>query len=164
MDSIRRFVVLFKPVTIPTSDPKSEFLCQLSFSCAELADPPPNTSYTWDISHTLVTTYHPYCHSPSALTEYLKQKLRHQRAKCLGRSLSTQVKLSVQLEHNTTSMLPCCIAFLDFCLKNSGRDKKPLASICILALLCLWIVLSDFPWRGAVCTHFLGPSATKVCL
>ena len=29
--------------------------------------------------------YHPYCHSPSALTEYLKQKLRHQRAKRLGR-------------------------------------------------------------------------------
>ena len=40
MDSIRWFVVLFKSVTIPTSDPKSEFLCQSSFSCAEPTDPP----------------------------------------------------------------------------------------------------------------------------
>ena len=77
-DSIRRRVVLFKPVPIPTSDPKSEFLCQLSLCCAEPADPPESTLYTWDISHALVITYHPYCHSPSALTEYLKQKLRHQ--------------------------------------------------------------------------------------
>ena len=39
-DSIRSHVVLFKPVTIPTSDLKSEFLCQSSLSCAELTDPP----------------------------------------------------------------------------------------------------------------------------
>ena len=39
-DSIRQHVVLFKHVPIPTSDPKSEFLCQSSFSCAEPADPP----------------------------------------------------------------------------------------------------------------------------
>ena len=39
-DSIRLRVVLFKTVTIPTSDPKSEFLCQLSISCAEPADSP----------------------------------------------------------------------------------------------------------------------------
>ena len=38
-DSIRRRVVLFKPVRIMTSDPKSEFLCQLSLSCAEPTDP-----------------------------------------------------------------------------------------------------------------------------
>ena len=38
-DSIRRLVVLFKSVTIPTSDPKSEFLCQSSLSCAEPTDP-----------------------------------------------------------------------------------------------------------------------------
>ena len=38
-DSIRQRVVLFKDVTVPTSDPKSEFLCQLSISCAEPADP-----------------------------------------------------------------------------------------------------------------------------
>ena len=99
-DSIRRFVVLFKPVLLPTSDPKSEFLCQSSFSCAEPADAPLNTSYAWDISHALVTTYHPYCHSPSALTEYLKQKLRHQRAKRLGCSLPAQVEPNVQLECN----------------------------------------------------------------
>ena len=40
MDSIRWHVVLFKPVTVPTSDPKSEFLCQSSLSCAEPTDPP----------------------------------------------------------------------------------------------------------------------------
>ena len=39
-DSIRRCVVLFKLVTIPTSDPKSEFLCQSSSSCAEPTDSP----------------------------------------------------------------------------------------------------------------------------
>ena len=39
-DSIRRHVVLFKPVPIPTSDPKSEFLCQSSISCKEPADSP----------------------------------------------------------------------------------------------------------------------------
>ena len=40
MDSIRWCVVLFKAVTILTSDLKSEFLCQSSFSCAELLDSP----------------------------------------------------------------------------------------------------------------------------
>ena len=99
-DSVRQCVVLFKPVQIPTSDLKSEFLCQSSLSCAEPADPL-NTSYAWEISHALVTTYHPYCHSPSALTEYLKQKLRHQRAKHLGRSLPAQVEQNVPLERNT---------------------------------------------------------------
>ena len=33
MDSIRRRVVLFKTVTIPTSDLKSEFLCQSVDKC-----------------------------------------------------------------------------------------------------------------------------------
>ena len=47
MDSIKWCVVLFKAVTKPTSDPKSEFLCQLSFSCAEPTDPPLNTLYAW---------------------------------------------------------------------------------------------------------------------
>ena len=44
--------------------------------------------------------YHPYCHGPSALTEYLKQKLHLQRAKRLGHSLPAQVEPSVQLECN----------------------------------------------------------------
>ena len=104
-DSIRRSAVLFKPVPVPASDPKSEFLCQSSLSCAEPTDPL-NTSYTWDISHALVTMYHPYCHSPSALTEYLKQKLRHQRAKRLGCSPSTQVEQNVPLERNILALLP----------------------------------------------------------
>ena len=39
-DSIRQHVVLFKPVPIPTSDPKSEFLCQSSIRCKEPADSP----------------------------------------------------------------------------------------------------------------------------
>ena len=38
MDSIRQRVALFKPVTVPTSDPKSEFLCQSSLYCTEPAD------------------------------------------------------------------------------------------------------------------------------
>ena len=44
-DSIRWRLVLFKPVLIPTSDPKSEFLCQSSLCCAEPTDPlnPPHT-------------------------------------------------------------------------------------------------------------------------
>ena len=45
--------------------------------------------------------YHPYCHSPSALTEYLKAKLCTQRAKRLSHSLSAQVEQSVPLKHNT---------------------------------------------------------------
>ena len=100
-DSIRRRVVLFKPVWIPTSDPKSEFLCQSSPYCTELLRLPWTTSYAWDISHALVTTYHPYAQSPSALTEYLKHKLHLQWAKRLGRSLPAQVEQSVQLERNT---------------------------------------------------------------
>ena len=103
MDSIRWSVAVFKPVTVPTSDLKSEFLCQSSLSCTEPTDPL-NTSYAWDISHTLITTYHPYCHSPSALTEYLKQKLWHQRAKRLGRSPSAQVEQYVPLERNTLTI------------------------------------------------------------
>ena len=39
-DSIRWRIVLFKSVTVLTSDPKSEFLCQSSLYCAEPADPP----------------------------------------------------------------------------------------------------------------------------
>ena len=45
--------------------------------------------------------YHPYSHSPSALTEYLKQKLCHQWAKHLGHSLPAQVKQNIPLERNT---------------------------------------------------------------
>ena len=56
--------------------------------------------YTWDISHALITTYHPDEHNPSALTEYLKEKLCHQRAKRLGRSPSAQVEPNVPLERN----------------------------------------------------------------
>ena len=42
-DSIRRHVVLFKPVTVPTSDPKSEFLCQSSSITQNLQTPPQTT-------------------------------------------------------------------------------------------------------------------------
>ena len=37
---IRRRVVLFKPVTVPTPDPKSEFLCQSSSIMQNLQTPP----------------------------------------------------------------------------------------------------------------------------
>ena len=61
-DSIRRCVVLFKECTLLDSDPKSEFLCQLSCYCKEPADLPWTTLYTWDISHALihhVSSLHP---------------------------------------------------------------------------------------------------------
>ena len=38
-DSFRRCVVLFKPVSIPTSDPKSEFLCQSSYFAQNIQTP-----------------------------------------------------------------------------------------------------------------------------
>ena len=38
-DSYGRSVVLFKPMSIPTSDPKSEFLCQSSFFAQNLQTP-----------------------------------------------------------------------------------------------------------------------------
>ena len=38
-DSIRQHIVLFKPVAIPTSDPKSEFLCQLRLVAQNLQTP-----------------------------------------------------------------------------------------------------------------------------
>ena len=38
-DSFRRCVVLFKPVSILTSDPKSEFLCQLSYFAQNIQTP-----------------------------------------------------------------------------------------------------------------------------
>ena len=123
-DSIRLRVVLFKTVTIPTSDLKSEFLCQSSLSCAEPTDPL-NTSYTWDISHALITTYHPYCHSPSALTEYLKQKLRHQRAKRLGRSLPTQVEQDVPLERNINSDFTLAATTIEYLDCNGHYNRMP---------------------------------------
>ena len=100
-DSISQSTVLFKPVTVLTSDPKSEFLCQLSLCCAEPTDPPEPPS-TPGISPTPSNTmYHPYTHSPRALTEYLKQKLRSQRAKRLSCSLPVQVEQDAPLECNT---------------------------------------------------------------
>ena len=122
-DSIRRHVVLFKSVTIPTSDPKSEFSCQSSLSCAEPTDPL-NTSYAWDISHTLVTTYHPYCQSPSALTEYLKQKLCHQRVKRLGCSPSAQVEQNIPLEHNINSDFTLAATTINY-LDRRGERNVP---------------------------------------
>ena len=123
-DSIRQRLVLFKSVPIPTLDPKSEFLCQSSLCCAEPTDPPEFTSYTWDISHALVITYHPYCHSPSALTEYLKQKLHHQRAKRLGHSLSAQVKQNVPLEHNTHLRALACLTEPFLTITTTDRRSK----------------------------------------
>ena len=98
---------------------------------------PWTTLYAWDISHALVTTYHPYCQSPSALTEYLKQRLRHQRAKCLGRSPSTQVEQHVPLEcSNIHAQFQICIAenclpeqlvFLDESACNCTTTKQQCA-------------------------------------
>ena len=57
------------------------------------------------------------------------------------------------------SCWPVCMAF---CLKNSGRDKKPCASRSLFAFLCHQMVLSDLLCNAHV--HFLGPSAAEVCL
>ena len=62
---------------------------------------PQTTSYTWDISHTLITLYHPYYPRPSALTEYLKEKLHKQHAKRLSCSHLAQVEPSIQPKRNT---------------------------------------------------------------
>ena len=78
----------------------------------------------WDISHALVTTYHPYCHSPSALTEYLKQRLRLQWAKRLGCSLPAQVEQSVQLERNINSDFALATTILDD-LDRRGERNVP---------------------------------------
>ena len=40
MDSYRRSVVLFKPMSVPTSDLKSEFLCQSSYIAQNIQIPP----------------------------------------------------------------------------------------------------------------------------
>ena len=92
--------------------------------CAEPTDSPETTSYAWEISHTLITTYHPYCHSLSALTEYLKQKLRLQWAKRLGRSLPAQVEQSVQLERNINSDFALATTTLDY-LEQRGERNVP---------------------------------------
>ena len=80
--------------------------------------------YAWEISHILVTTYHPYCHSPSALTEYLKQKLRAQCAKHLGHSLPAQVKQSVPLECNINSDFTLAATTLKY-LDHRGERNVP---------------------------------------
>ena len=85
---------------------------------------PLNTSYAWDISHALVTTYHPYSHSPSALTEYLKQKLHSQRAKRLGRSLPAQVEPNIQPERNINSDFALATTTLDY-LERRGERNVP---------------------------------------
>ena len=102
-DSIRWSIVLFKFVTVPTSDPKSEFLCQSRLIVQNLQTPW-TTLYAWDSSHTLITTYHPYAHKPSALTKYLKQKLHLQCAKHLSHSHLAQVEQNVPLERNIKSL------------------------------------------------------------
>ena len=68
--------------------------------------------------------YHPYCHSLSALTEYLKQKLRAQWAKRLGHSLPAQVKPNVQLECNINSDFALATTTLDY-LEQRGERNVP---------------------------------------
>ena len=87
--------------------------------------PPEPTSYAWDISHAFITTYHPYCHSPSALTEYLKQKLWHQQAKCLSHSPPAQVKQNIPLEHNSW-----CANLSDHGPQDSGHWQNNKISVC----------------------------------
>ena len=51
MDSIRQHIVLFKPVPIPTSDLKSEFLCQLSIVAQNLQTPPDHLVRLGNLPH-----------------------------------------------------------------------------------------------------------------
>ena len=66
----------------------------------EHTDPPWITLYAWDTSHALATLYHPYAHEPSALTEYLKQKLQEKHAKWQSHSHPTQVESNILPECN----------------------------------------------------------------
>ena len=86
--------------------------------------PPQTTSYTWDISHALANTYHLYCHSPSALTKYLKAKLHSQCAKCLSRSLPAQVKQNVPLKCNINSDFTLAATTLKY-LDQRGERNIP---------------------------------------
>ena len=61
---------------------------------------------------------------PSGLTEYLKQKLRHQRAKRLGRSLPAQVEQNVPLECHINSVFTLAATTLDY-LKRRGERNIP---------------------------------------
>ena len=142
-DFIRRCVVLFKPVPVLTSDPKSEFLCQSSLQLRRTYRPPLNTLYAWDISHAFVTTYHPYSHSPSALTEYLKQKLRHQRAKRLGCSPTAQVEQNVPLERNI----------------DPPEDSPPVRSVHSGHIICLPQYLKDYVPHGNMSLAHIPPCA-----
>ena len=89
-------------------------------SVAKLADPPRTTLYAWDISHTFTTLYHPYSHEPSALTEYLKQKLHKQRAQHQSCSHHAQVEQNIPLEHDIFCRMPISPNQL---LKPSGTSN-----------------------------------------
>ena len=123
-DSIRRCVVLFKDAPIPTSDLKSEFLCQSSLCCAEPTDPPESPCMPGISPMPSSTTYHPYTQSPSALTEYLRQKLHLQCAKCLSRSHPAQVKQSIPLKHNIKSDFTLAVTTIDY-LDRRGERNVP---------------------------------------
>ena len=68
--------------------------------------------------------YHPYSHSLSALTEYLKQKLRSQCAKCLSHSLPAQVKQDIPLERNINSDFTLAATTLEY-LDQRGECNIP---------------------------------------
>ena len=70
------------------------------------------------------TMYHPYYHSPSALTEYLKHKLRSQQAKHLSRSLPVQVKQNVPLKRNINSDFTLAATTLEY-LDRRGEHNVP---------------------------------------
>ena len=100
-DSIRRHVVLFKHVPIPTSDPKSEFLCQSSFSCAEPADPPeppcmPGISPT-PLSTRIIHTAPVLVLSPSTSRLSLKLNMLNDLV------TASQLKLSRMFSSNVTT-------------------------------------------------------------
>ena len=68
--------------------------------------------------------YHPYANSPSALTEYLKQKLHSQHAKRLSCSLPAQAEQNVPLERNINSDFTLAATTLEY-LDRKGERNVP---------------------------------------
>ena len=66
--------------------------------------------------------YHPYCHSPGALTKYLKDKLRKQRAKRLSHSLPTQAELNIPLECNINSDFTLAATSIEYLDRRGERN------------------------------------------
>ena len=71
------------------------------------------------------TLYHPYSQDGAALTQYLKRKLREQRAKQLSCSHIAHVEQNVPLERNINSDLPTLAATILERIDRKGECNVP---------------------------------------